>query len=126
MTARRTILVVDDDPIGTRMVQFLLSEQGYEVDTVDNARGAMALIERRTPDLMLLDVNLPQLSGFEMYEAIRGESRGLSVLFMSGFPAPHFRKTVGQDPHVAFVTKPWTASGLLAQVRALLGGQTSF
>src|SRR5437870_7532502 len=47
---------------------------------------------------------------------------GLSVLFMSGFPAPNFRKTVGQDPHVAFVTKPWTASELLAQVRALLGG----
>ena len=39
---------------------------------------------------------------------------------MSGFPAPNFRKTVGQDPRVAFVTKPWTASELLAQVRLLL------
>jgi len=63
---------------------------------------------------------MPKLSGFDMYEVIRGESRGVRVLFMSGFPAPNFRKTVGQDPSVAFVTKPWTASELLAQVRLLL------
>jgi len=63
---------------------------------------------------------MPKLSGFELYAAIRGESRGVRVLFMSGFPAPNFRKTVGQDPGVAFVTKPWTASELLAQVRRLI------
>src|SRR5436853_166963 len=69
---------------------------------------------------MAYDVVMPKLSGFDLYQAIRGESRGVRVLFMSGFPAPNFRKTVGQDPRVAFVTKPWTASELLAQVRLLL------
>ncbi len=63
---------------------------------------------------------MPKVSGFELYEAIRGESRDVRMLFMSGFPAPNFRKTVGQDPAVAFVTKPWTASELLAQVRVLI------
>ena len=70
--------------------------------------------------LVITDVVMPKLSGFELYEVIRGESRGVRVLFMSGFPAPNFRKTVGKDPAVAFVTKPWTASELLAQIRLLL------
>ena len=49
------ILVVDDDPIGGRMLQFLLSEQGYHVDIVDNARGALALVKTRAELDVLLD-----------------------------------------------------------------------
>jgi len=63
---------------------------------------------------------MPKVSGFELYEAIRGESRDVRMLFMSGFPAPNFRKTVGRDPAVAFVTKPWAASELLERIRLLL------
>jgi CheY-like chemotaxis protein len=117
-----TILLVEDDQTMRVAAQQLLSKVGYHVVTaVDGQHGLDAFHAHRAAlQLVITDVVMPKLSGFEMYEAIRGESRGLSVLFMSGFPAPNFRKTVGQDPHVAFVTKPWTASELLAQVRALL------
>ena len=119
-----TILLVEDDQTMRVAAQQLLSKVGYHVVTaVDGQHGLDAYHAHRAAlQLVITDVVMPKRSGFEMYEAIRGESRGLSVLFMSGFPAPNFRKTVGQDPHVAFVTKPWTASELLAQVRALLGG----
>jgi two-component system, cell cycle sensor histidine kinase and response regulator CckA len=116
------ILLVEDDQTMRLAAQQLLSKVGYRVVTaVDGQKGFdMFRAHRAKLQLVITDVVMPKLSGFELYEAIRGESRGLSVLFMSGFPAPNFRKTVGQDPHVAFVTKPWTASELLAQVRALL------
>ena len=116
------ILLVEDDQTMRVAAQQLLSKVGYRVVTaVDGQKGLDTFRGRRAKlQLVITDVVMPKLSGFELYEAIRGESRGLSVLFMSGFPAPNFRKTVGQDPHVAFVTKPWTASELLAQVRALL------
>ena len=119
-----TILLVEDDQTMRVAAQQLLSKVGYHVVTaVDGQHGLDAYHAHRAAlQLVITDVVMPKRSGFEMYEAIRGEARGLSVLFMSGFPAPNFRKTVGQDPHVAFVTKPWTASELLAQVRALLGG----
>src|SRR5881296_3804648 len=119
-----TILLVEDDQTMRVAAQQLLSRVGYRVVTaVDGQQGLDAYHAHRAAlQLVITDVVMPKLSGFDMYEAIRGEARGLSVLFMSGFPAPNFRKTVGQDPHVAFVTKPWTASELLAQVRALLGG----
>jgi len=118
-----TILLVEDDQTMRVAAQQLLSKVGYHVVTaVDGQHGLDAFHAHRAAlQLVITDVVMPKLSGFEMYEAIRGEARGLSVLFMSGFPAPNFRKTVGQDPHVAFVTKPWTASELLAQVRTLLG-----
>ena len=117
-----TILLVEDDPTMRAAAQQLLSKVGYRVVTaVDGQQGLDAYrAHRATLHLVITDVVMPKLSGFELYEVIRGESRGLSVLFMSGFPAPNFRKTVGQDPAVAFVTKPWTASELLAQIRLLL------
>src|SRR5882762_398120 len=117
-----TILLVEDDRAMRMAAQQLLSKVGYRVVTaVDGQQGIEAFRAHRTDlQLVITDVVMPKLSGFDMYEVIRGESRGVRVLFMSGFPAPNFRKTVGQDPGVAFVTKPWTASELLAQVRQLL------
>jgi len=117
-----TILLVEDDQTMRVAAQQLLSKVGYRVITaVDGQQGLDAYHAHRAAlHLVITDVVMPKLSGFELYEVIRGESRGLRVLFMSGFPAPNFRKTVGQDPAVAFVTKPWTASELLAQVRVLI------
>ncbi|HET7296941.1 MAG TPA: ATP-binding protein [Gemmatimonadales bacterium] len=117
-----TILLVEDDQAMRVAAQQLLSKVGYRVVTaVDGQQGLDAYHAQRDAfHLIITDVVMPRLSGFELYEVIRGESRGVRVLFMSGFPAPNFRKTVGQDRRVAFVTKPWTASELLAQVRVLL------
>ncbi len=123
-----TILLVEDDPTMRGAAQQLLSKVGYRVVTAgDGQKGLDAYHAHRAElHLVITDVVMPKLSGFELYEVIRRESRGMAVLFMSGFPAPNFRKTVGQDPGVAFVTKPWTASELLAQVRVLLeAAQTS-
>src|SRR5947208_1264950 len=116
------ILLVEDDQAMRLAAQQPLSKVGYRVFTaVDGQQGLDAFRAHRADlQLVITDDVMPKLSGFDMYEVIRGESRGVRVLFMSGFPAPNFRKTVGQDSHVAFVTKPWTASELLAQVRLLL------
>jgi len=116
------ILLVEDDQTMRLAAQQLLSKVGYRVVTaVDGQQGLDAFRAHRADlELVITDVVMPKLSGFDMYEVIRAESRGVRVLFMSGFPAPNFRKTVGQDPGVAFVTKPWTASEMLAQVRLLL------
>src|SRR5213083_2305742 len=117
-----TILLVEDDQTMRVAAQQLLSKVGYRVITAaDGQQGLDAYHAHRSElHLVITDVVMPKLSGFDMYETIRGESRDVRVLFMSGFPAPNFRKTVGRDPGVAFVTKPWTASEMLAQVRGLL------
>jgi two-component system, cell cycle sensor histidine kinase and response regulator CckA len=117
-----TILLVEDDPTTRAGAQGLLEKVGYRVVTAVNGQQGFDAFRahRSAVHLVITDVVMPKLSGFELYEAIRGDSRDVRVLFMSGFPAPNFRKSVGRDPRVAFVTKPWTASELLEQVRDLL------
>lgn len=114
------ILVVDDDESTTEMVQFLLSRQGYQVDTVDNGRGAMALIGRRPPDLMLLDVGLPQMSGFEFYERLRDEGYDFPVIFVTGADELEDRLQglkMGADDYIC---KPFHPTELTARVEAVL------
>ncbi len=117
-----TILLVEDDPTMRSVAQELLAKVGYRVlAAVDGEQGlAMYRAHRAELRLVLTDVIMPKLSGFQLYEAIRRDSPALKVLFTSGFPAPNYRKTVGLDAAVAFVTKPWTASELLGRVRTLL------
>src|SRR5207245_8870402 len=110
-----TILLVEDDPTMRAAAQQLLSKVGYRVVTaVDGQQGLDAYrAHRATLHLVITDVVMPKLSGFELYEVIRGESRGLSVLFMSGFPGPNFRKTVGTDEAGGLVTRAGTARDLV-------------
>ncbi len=114
------ILVVDDDHFGSRMVQFLLTEQGYQVDTVDNARGALAMIEREPPDLMLLDVNLPQLSGFEIYQRLRENNYDIPAIFVTAKDELEDRLQglrMGADDYIC---KPFQPAELTARVEAVL------
>lgn len=114
------ILVVDDDEKTTEMVQFLLSRQGYQVDTVDNGRGALALIERHLPDLMLLDVGLPQMSGFEFYERLRRDGYDIPVIFVTGADELEDRLqglNMGADDYIC---KPFQPAELTARVEAVL------
>lgn len=114
------ILVVDDDQIGSRLIQFLLTEQGYQVETVDNARGALALVERQPPDLMLLDVNLPQLNGFEVYQRLREHDYDLPVIFVTAKGELEDRLQglhMGADDYIC---KPFQPAELTARVEAVL------
>jgi DNA-binding response OmpR family regulator len=114
------ILVVDDDPIGSRMIEFLLGEQGYTVDLVDNSRGALALIERRRPDLVLLDVNLPPFSGFDLYRKMQARGDDLPVIFVTAKGEVEDRVhglRLGADDYIC---KPYQPAELTARVEAVL------
>src|SRR5262245_35762246 len=102
------------------MMQFLLSEQGYQVDLVDNARGALALVERQPPDLMLLDVNLPQLNGFEIYQRLLDQDYDLPVIFVTAKDELEDRVQglrMGADDYIC---KPFQPAELTARVEAVL------
>lgn len=114
------ILVVDDNEISSRMVEFLLSQQGYQVDTVDNGRGALALIQRNPPDLILLDVTLPQMSGFEIYERLRQDDVDVPVIFVTArdeLDNKLLGLKMGADDYIC---KPFEPAELTARVEAVL------
>ena len=114
------ILVVDDDRFANALVQFVLSKEGYEVETTDNPRGAMQMIQRREPDLLLLDVTMPYLDGFQFSEKLRAEGYETPLIFMTAMDALESRLhgfRIGADDYIC---KPYNHQELVARVQAVL------
>lgn len=113
------ILVVDDDPDLLALVAFALTNAGYAVVTAADAGPALAAFDREMPNLVLLDINLPGGSGFEVCRSIRGRSQApVMMLTARGEEEDLVRALeLGADD---YLTKPFSQRTLLARVRALL------
>lgn len=92
----KTILVIDDDTNYLTSTRELLETQGYNVKTYDQPFGATALIKRLTPDLVLLDINMPALSGEKLAGIIRSnvDTERISIVFHSSNDEDSLRKAV--------------------------------
>jgi DNA-binding response OmpR family regulator len=114
------ILVVDDDVFANALVQFVLSKEGYEVETTDNPRGAMQMIQRREPDLLLLDVTMPYLDGFQFSERLRADGYETPLIFMTAKDEMEYKLhgfNIGADDYIC---KPYNHQELVARVQAVL------
>ncbi len=84
--AKRKILIVDDDLDDLKMISMVLEPEGYEVITAENGVEALAKVESEDPDLVLLDVMMPELDGFAACDKLKSspESRGIPVVLLTG------------------------------------------
>jgi DNA-binding response OmpR family regulator len=114
------ILVVDDDHFANALVQFVLSKEGYEVETTDNPRGAMQMIQKREPDLLILDVTMPYINGFEFSSQLRAEGYEIPLIFMTAQDTIEAKLqgfNIGADDYIC---KPYNHQELVARVQAVL------
>jgi len=114
------ILVVDDDHFANTLVHFVLSKEGYEVETADNPRGAMQMIQRREPDLLILDVTMPYLNGFEFSTKLRQEGYEIPLIFMTAQDTIEAKLqgfNIGADDYIC---KPYNHQELVARVQAVM------
>jgi DNA-binding response OmpR family regulator len=115
----RSILVVDDERTLRETLAEGLEEEGYAVFQAADGREAVETFRRHRPDLILLDLMLPELSGIEVCRIIRAES-GVPILMLTAKSA-EIDKVVGLELGADdYVTKPFSFRELLARVRALL------
>ena len=112
------ILVADDDPQIVRALRITLAARGYAVDTAADGAEAIRVAAATHPDLLVLDLGMPGLSGVEVIEAVRGWS-DLPILVVSG-RTESWDKVEALDAGADdYVTKPFAIDELLARIRAL-------
>ena len=114
------ILIVEDDPAIVLGLEDLLAGEGYRVDCAGDGRKALELYRKHKPDLVLLDIMIPELSGYEVCRQIRKKDALTPILMLTA---------KGQEPDKVaglemgaddYVVKPFGVSELLARIRALL------
>ncbi len=113
------ILVVDDDATNTKLLKFLLTDQGYEVETVHSPTEALEIVEGRAFDLILLDVMMPGMDGFEVCRRIRSTST-TPIIFLSALVEIKDKVAglmAGGDDYIG---KPFDPNELLARTWAAL------
>jgi DNA-binding response OmpR family regulator len=117
------ILIADDEPNIVLSLEFLMQRAGYDVEVVDNGEDALKRAAEDPPALMLLDVMLPRLSGFEVCQRLRAlpACRALPIIMLTA---------KGRDGEVskglalgatAYVTKPFSVQDLVGRVKQILG-----
>jgi DNA-binding response OmpR family regulator len=115
----RTILVVDDEPTLRETLAEALDADGFRVVTAADGREALARFREHRPDLVVLDLMLPELSGIEVCRIIRQES-GIPILMLTA-KSSELDKVVGLELGADdYVTKPFSLRELVARIRALL------
>ncbi len=120
--SRVRILVVEDEMYNRMMVEILMQKEGYEVDAVDNPEGALRMIERRTPDLVLLDINFGprQEDGFTVFHKLHEKHPDLPVIFITSRGEIEDRVRgldMGADD---YITKPYAPAEVVSRVRRVL------
>jgi two-component system OmpR family response regulator len=119
-SAEARLLVVDDEPNIRELLSASLRFAGFEVSTAADGHEALASARAVKPDLLLLDVMMPGLDGFEVVKRLRQEGNKAPVLFLTARDATEDKisgLTVGGDD---YVTKPFSLDEVIARVRAVL------
>lgn len=116
----RTILVIEDDPSITMGLELNLRAEGYRVLLAHDGEEGLAKARGDGIDMLILDVMLPRLNGFEVLRSLRAEGRDIPVLMLSARGA-EIDKVMGLELGAEdYVTKPFGVAELMARVRAVL------
>ena len=117
----KTIFIVDDSDTNLSMAEAVLEDQ-YTVMTMPSAAKMFALLEKMIPDLILLDIEMPEMDGFETLAKLRTESRwfDIPIMFLTGRNDPEVEARGLEMGAVDFVTKPFSAPVLLNRIKTHL------
>ena len=120
----KKILIADDEPNIVVSLEFLMKQSGYDVRVATNGEDALRAVQEFVPDLILLDVMMPRLSGYDVCQKVRENPAwaGVKIIMLSAKGRDvevNKGLAVGAD---AYVTKPFSTKDLIATVREMLGG----
>ena len=120
--AKPRILIADDNPEGVELLEAYLDKADYEIRTAADGEETLARVRDWQPDLILLDIMMPKISGFEVCKRLRADANtsNIAILMITALDQPSDIERALDVRADDFVTKPINKSELLLRVRALL------
>ena len=122
---KKKILIVEDDADIAKTIQYMLEQEGYDVEAVDNGMDGLSRIKCEAPDLIILDLKIPRLPGEEVCREIRKDDRISNVpIIMLTAKATDVDRIVGRVIGADYyMTKPFDIDELLAKIASLIGAR---
>lgn len=119
---RADILIVDDTPINLRLLANMLTEQGYKIRPASNGQMALVAAQAQPPDLILLDIMMPEMDGYEVCRNLKTDerTRHIPVIFISALGETLDKVTAFLIGGVDYITKPLQVEEVLARVETHL------
>jgi two-component system sensor histidine kinase/response regulator len=120
--AQRNIMVVDDNPDNLKVLEDMLRRQGHEVCSFPRGRLALAAVTRKPPDLILLDINMPEMSGYEVCERLKStdEASDIPVIFLSALNETEDKVKAFRSGAMDYISKPFQFEEVYARVETHL------
>lgn len=121
MTAKR-VLIAEDEPHIVESLRFILSREGYDVDDAPDGEAAWDRLSTARPDVLILDVMLPRLNGFDLLRRLRADpaAAAVPVIMLTAKGQAQDRRTALDAGADAFITKPFSNRDVVEHVRRLL------
>jgi DNA-binding response OmpR family regulator len=119
----KRIAVIDDEPDITTVLKRGLEHNGFAVDAFNDPQTALASFKPGNYDLMIIDIRMPKISGFELYRELKKIDAGVKVCFLTAFEIYYeeFRKMFPTIDVRAFIRKPVSIASLVSQVNSTIG-----
>jgi DNA-binding response OmpR family regulator len=120
-----TVLIIEDDPLAANLLQLILGRQGYRPITAFDGLEGLKIARSEHIDLILLDLMLPGIDGFEVLTQLRADPKTADVLVMIVSVKSEItdRRTAAKVGVDGYLTKPYTAEEMVAKVNSLLRGE---
>jgi CheY-like chemotaxis protein len=119
MTPQRTVMVVEDEPAIRGLLSMTLASENYQGETAGDGREALSKLEQRAPDVILLDLMLPHMTGWEIISAL-GEDCQTETIPIIAVSAGQRYTSVGEHGVHAFLSKPFDVDTLLKVLEEVL------
>jgi len=119
----KTVLIVEDNELNMKLFHDLLDAHGYSTLQTRNGMDALKLAKQHHPDLILMDIQLPEISGLQVTQMLKtdDELRAIPVIAVTAFAMKGDEERIRQGGCEAYISKPISVSGFIATVRRFIG-----
>ena len=120
----KKILIVDDEPANLSVLRYRLHAEGYRVSAADSGARALQKARKENPDLILLDVIMPEMNGFQVSKHLKENARTkhIPVILLTSLDNEEFVAKGLTDGAVCFISKPYNPVDLLEEIRSIVDG----